>query len=540
MTAITNLPAWRDLLAQADATRNVTLNMLFEQAPERAQQLRVQVDGLLLDYSKQRLTPQTREQLVQLAEASAVPEAIAAMFAGKAINTSEGRAAWHVALRAPRDAGFCESVSSEVHGVLDAMASFSEKVRTGSWLGFSGETITDVINIGIGGSDLGPRMVCRALVDAQPDLNVHFVANVDPDELDDVLARINPRRSLFVIASKSFSTTETLANARAAREWLLESGAAQADVAKHFVAVSTNAKAVSEFGIDTDNMFAFWDWVGGRYSLWSAVGLSIVLALGMQAFRELLAGAHSMDRHFQSAPLVDNLPVMLALTGIWNRNFLNMPGLVIAPYAQRLENFPTWLQQLEMESNGKSVTPQGTSAEVDTAPSIWGSVGTNAQHAYFQLLHQGCDIVPVDFILPLGRAVRGRDTRNNERVANCLAQAEALMAGKSKAQVIAQGQNSDQIITDALAAQRGFAGNRPSNMLVLDKLDARNLGALLAAYEHKTYVQGVIWGINSFDQWGVELGKGLARQLMLELAGEATGTHDSSTQALLELAKRHE
>ena len=523
MGIITKSSAWLDLSNHAESLQTTDLKTLFAQQPSRANTLRVQANDLLLDYSKQRLTPETRDLLITLAKNASLPQAIEAMFAGAAINRSEDRAAWHVALRAPRSADYPD----EIHSVLDAMSSFVEDLRAGKWLGHTGETITDVVNIGIGGSDLGPRMVCRALAGPNAKPRMHFVANVDPMELDDVLAQIDAGRSLFVITSKSFTTSETLANARAAREWLLAAGAAEQDVAKHFVAVSTNAEAVAEFGIDTKNMFGFWDWVGGRFSLWSAVGLSIALALGMAQFRELLAGAHAMDEHFRTAPLAENLPVMLALVGIWNRNFLQYPGLVLAPYAQRLEHFPGWLQQLEMESNGKSVDVDGAPVEHPTAPAIWGSVGTNAQHAFFQMLHQGTDILPVDFILSLA----GNGERRDQLVANCLAQAEALMTGKTEDAVRAEG------VAESLVSQRSFAGNRPSNMLVLQKLDAYNLGALLAAYEHKTFTQGIIWRINSFDQWGVELGKVLAGRLLAELKGGESGMHDASTQALLELAK---
>lgn len=442
------------------------------------------------------------------------------MFAGEVINPSENHAAWHVALRAPRDAGY----PGEVHDVLAAMARFVDALRSGQWRGYTDKAITDVVNIGIGGSDLGLRMVCRALAEPGNMPRTHFVANVDPMELDDVLVGLQAETTLFVIASKSFTTADTLANARAARAWLLAAGASKNDMGKHFAAVSTNRKAVAAFGIDTANMFRLWDWVGGRFSLWSAVGLPIALALGMAVFEQLLAGAHAMDEHFRNAPLDQNLPVLLALVGIWNRNFLHMPSQVIAPYAQRLEYFPAWLQQLEMESNGKAVTTSGKPVSTATVPTLWGSVGTNAQHAYFQMLHQGTDIVPVDFILATG----GSGDRRDQLAANCLAQAEALMVGKQ-----ADAQDS------TLSKQRAFAGNRPSNMLLLPSLDAKHLGALLAAYEHKVYVQGVIWGINSFDQWGVELGKVLAQRLLPELSGGESGVHDASTQALIRKVRSH-
>lgn len=521
MSGLSNSPAWKALNTHAQKLAPQHLNSLFAANPQRVPQLCVDAAGLFLDYSKQRITVATRGLLVALARERGLDDAIGAMFAGEVINRSENRAAWHVALRAPRSAGYPD----EVHAVLDAMARFVTKLRAGLWRGYTHKAITDVVNIGIGGSDLGPRMVCRALGEPGTLPRTHFVANADPTELDGVLAGLQAETTLFVVTSKSFSTAETLANAAAARAWLLAAGANQDAIAKHFVAVSSNREAVAEFGIDAANMFEFWDWVGGRFSLWSAVGLPIALALGMPVFEQLLAGAHAMDEHFRSAPLEQNLPVLLALVGIWNRNFLQLPSQVVAPYAQRLEFFPAWLQQLEMESNGKSVSATGEPLDVATVPPLWGSIGSNAQHAYFQMLHQGTEITPVDFILATG----GADPRRNRLIANCLAQAEALMVGK---QTNAQG--------TTLAAQRAFAGNRPSNMLLLAELDARHLGALLAAYEHKVYVQGVIWGINSFDQWGVELGKVLAQRLLAELSGGQSTAHDASTQALLRKVRSRE
>ena len=539
MAELSKNPAWQALSAHAREEQGSQLTQLFQQDAGRAQRFSLQAAGVFLDYSKQRITQKTCELLLNLAAERDVQDAIAAMFAGDTINRSENRAAWHVALRAPAASGFPQ----EIDDVLNAMAQFVDAVRSGEWRGYSGAVITDVVNIGIGGSDLGPRMVCRALAEPNAKPQLHFVANVDPLELNDVLARLDPATTLFVITSKSFTTSETLANARAARAWFLDGGAVQADIAKHFVAVSTNHAAVAEFGIDTQNMFGFWDWVGGRFSLWSAVGLPIALALGMVEFRQLLAGAHAMDEHFKSAPLAENLPVLLALIGVWNRNFLNMNSLVVAPYAQRLEYFCGWLQQLEMESNGKAVGADGAALQVASVPALWGSVGTNAQHAFFQMLHQGCDVMPVDFILALqaentandGRKPAPADNRHAQLLANCFAQAQALMQGKGSDALRAEN------VAPELLSQRSFQGNRPSNMLLLPRLGAFHLGALLAAYEHKVYVQGVIWGVNSFDQWGVELGKVLAVDILAQLEGEPRSedkpSMDASTIALITKAK---
>lgn len=528
-----NQPSWRTLEALAARNANQQMLDLFAADEARAARYSLAAAGVTLDYSKQRIDDEVRGALLGLAEEQDVRQAREDMFAGRAINTSENRAAWHVALRAPHDA----PMHDEVHDIRRAMADFADEVRSGAWRGFSGAPITDVLNIGIGGSDLGPRLICEALYEDDGP-RPHFVANVDPADLDDTLAALDPATTLVIVTSKSFGTAETLANARVTRQWLFDAGAGEADIAKHFVAVSTNAEAVSGFGIE--RMFGFWDWVGGRYSLWSAVGLSILLALGPETFEALLAGAHAMDEHFRGAPLDENLPVMLALTGVWNNNFLNLKSHCVVPYAQRLLSLPAFLQQLEMESNGKSVTREGMPATVSTVPTIWGSVGTNAQHAYFQMLHQGDLAVDLDFILPLSGPDAGRDARERERVANCIAQAEALMRGRDgnalRAELEADGLVG-QALEHRLAARR-FDGNRPSNMLVLDTLDAWHLGALIAAYEHKVFVQGILWNINSFDQWGVELGKTMAGQLVSELAGGQAAEHDGSTSTLVARVRR--
>lgn len=518
VTGLTDLPAWRALCRHRDELETRHLSDLFAADSGRAAALTAEAAGLEFDFSRQRITRETVDGLVALARERHLSDAIRAMFAGEAVNRTEARAAWHVALRAPRDTGY----SDEVHAVLDEVDAFAEAVRSGAWRGFSGAGITDVVNIGIGGSDLGPRLVCEALAPDRPALRAHFVANVDPAALDDVLVELSPETTLFVVASKSFTTAETLANARVAREWLQAAGADSGDIARHFVAVTARPDAAAAFGIE--RTFGFWDWVGGRFSLWSAAGLPIVLSLGMDAFRSLLAGAHMLDEHFRCTPLERNLPVLMGLVGIWNRNFLGLPSQAVVPYAQRLARFVDWLQQLEMESNGKHVDTDGDPVAVATAPAVWGAVGTNAQHAFFQMLHQGSEILPTDFVLPLSPR---DDPRQTELAANCAAQAEALMHGRQAEVLRAQGGD------ETLVPHRACPGNRPSSIFLMPSLDAHHLGALLAACEHKMFVQGVIWGINSFDQWGVELGKTLATRILAELDGELTVEHDAATAALV-------
>ncbi|RJS93785.1 glucose-6-phosphate isomerase [Salinisphaera sp. Q1T1-3] len=525
----TQTQSWQALTELAADRGDQRTVALFDRDPERATRYRLEAAGITLDYSKQRIDDDIRTQLAGLVAECGVEQARDAMFAGDHVNTSEDRAAWHVALRAPEAAPMYD----EVHEIRHAMADFAQEVRAGQWRGFAGDAITDVVNIGIGGSDLGPRLICESLYTGDGP-RPHFVANVDPHDLDDTLARLDPKTTLVIVTSKSFGTAETLANARVARQWLIDGGAGEGDVAKHFVAVSSNREKVSAFGIE--RMFGFWDWVGGRYSLWSAVGLSIELALGPDVFEALLGGAHAMDTHFREAPVEDNLPIWLALAGIWNNNFLDLTSHCVVPYAQRMANLASFLQQLEMESNGKSVTRDGQPTTVATVPTIWGSVGTNAQHAYFQMLHQGDLTVDLDFVLPLSDADQAGDEREVERVANCLAQAEALMCGRDS-QALAEELKAEGLSGDALShrlAARQFAGNRPSNMLVMDRLDAHHLGALIAAYEHKVFVQGIIWNVNSFDQWGVELGKTMAGKLVEDLNTAGTpSAHDASTAALL-------
>ncbi|QJP99622.1 glucose-6-phosphate isomerase [Herbaspirillum rubrisubalbicans] len=545
-TALTDTAAYQALQAHHATAVQWHLRDLFAQQPDRFERMHVRAAGLLLDYSKNRLNADTLALLMSLARERGVEALREAMFSGEKINFTEHRAVLHTALRAPLDA--CDTqvdgqaVAPEVHRVLQHMRSFSEQVRSGAWRGYTGREITDIVNIGIGGSFLGPQMVCTALRDYQhARLTAHFVSNVDGHDLDEVLSRIDPETTLFIVASKTFTTQETMLNAKSARAWFLQHGKQQ-DLARHFVAVSTNATEVAAFGIDTANMFPFWDWVGGRYSVWSAIGLPVALLIGYEHFAQFLAGAHDMDRHFRTAPLESNMPVIQALVGIWNRNFLDSASLTIAPYHQWLRFFPAYLQQLDMESNGKRITRDGTPVSVQTCPAIWGDVGTNGQHAYFQLLHQGTDITPIDFIAVL-KPSHSIAEHQATLLANCFAQSEAFMRGKDAAEVRAdlQAQGVPEVELAALVPHKTFTGNRPSNTLLLPELSPHALGAMIALYEHKTFVQGAIWGINSFDQWGVELGKVLAKTILAELKSDAApdaARHDASTSALIALARQ--
>ena len=518
------------------------MRTLFAAQPNRFDRFSTESAGLLLDYSKNRINETTMQLLFQLARERGVERRRDAMFAGEKINTTEHRAVLHVALRMPRDAKLVvdgHDAVAEVHAVLDQIKAFTEHVRSGQWLGGAGRPITDVVNIGIGGSDLGPEMACRALrAFAHPRLTMHFVSNADGHDLDAVLSKVDAGTTLFIIASKTFTTRETMMNALSAREWFLERCASNL-LPKHFVAVSTNTEAVRAFGIDPENMFPFWDWVGGRYSIWSSIGLPLALAIGSDRFSEFLGGGHAMDRHFCSAPLERNMPVIMGLLGIWYRNFFGSDSLSIAPYHQDLNRFPHYLQQLEMESNGKRVTTDGAALPIKTCPIVWGNCGTNGQHAYFQLLHQGTDFTPVDFIAAL-KPMHRFPGHHAVLLANCFAQAEAFMRGKSsdevRADMRAQHIAPDEI--EALVPHRTCPGNHPSNTILMDTLAPATLGALIALYEHKVFVQGTIWGINSFDQWGVELGKVLAKNIESELTGAARpDTHDSSTNALIARAR---
>ncbi|HEY0973982.1 MAG TPA: glucose-6-phosphate isomerase [Solimonas sp.] len=532
MSRLTERAVWRQLHDHAQALRSVRMLDLFAADPRRVEDFSVEASGLYLDYAKQRADRRAVALLLQLAVEQSVEAWRARMFAGERINATERRAALHVALRAP-----CESsmqvdgvdVVPQVHAVLDRMSAFAERVRDGRWTGFNGGRITDVVNLGIGGSDLGPRMVCEALGSFADGPRTHFIANVDAAPLELLLRQLDPATTLWIVASKSFTTLETLSNARLARAWFLQS-ASEVDVARHFVAVSTNRAEVERFGIDPANMFEFWDWVGGRYSLWSAVGLPIILGLGPQRFRELLDGAWSMDRHFEQAPLAQNMPVLMALLSIWNSNFVGRGSQVLAAYTQSLASFVNWAQQLDLESNGKSATRDGERVDYATAPALWGDVGTNAQHAFFQMLHQGPTVHPVDFIVPV-RPSHDQPQQHRLLVANALAQGWALMRGKPEVEVReelrAAGLSGQEL--ELAVPHRVFPGNRPSNTLLMPRLDAFHLGALLALYEHRTFVQSVVWNINAFDQWGVELGKKLALRLLSD-GGEDP---DPSTAELL-------
>ncbi|HVN39852.1 MAG TPA: glucose-6-phosphate isomerase [Myxococcota bacterium] len=523
---------WQSLERHRDAVRSKPLRELFASGPGRAERFSCEGAGLFLDYSKQRITQETLSLLLELARASDLRAFIDAMFAGATLNPTERRAVLHVALRAPQGEKILvdgQDVVQEVHAALERMRTFTLQISTGTWKGYTGKRIRHVINIGIGGSDLGPRMAVRALrAYADPGLDVRFVANVDPADFANAVAGLDPAETLFIVCSKTFTTQETLANARAARAWSLGALGDKAAVARHFAAVSTNLSAVAEFGIDPANAFPMWDWVGGRYSLDSAIGLSIMLAIGPPQFQLFLGGLHAMDEHFRSAPFERNLPVLLALTGIWNIDLLGADTLAVLPYAEDLSLFPAWLQQLDMESNGKSVTLAGTPVRHGTAPIVWGQPGTNGQHAFHQLIHQGDRLVPCDFI-----GFAKSHSRNHEQhtmlLANLIAQSEALAFGKTPDEVRAEG------VAAELVPHRTFPGNRPSNTLLAEQLTPYTLGALCALYEHKVAVQGRIWNINSFDQWGVELGKVLATRVLKELGSseEPKLAHDGSTNALV-------
>jgi len=515
------------------------MRSLFEQDARRFDKFSLSTCGILLDYSKNLITEETLRLLVALAGQADLAGWIEKMFAGERINNTEGRAVLHTALRNRANRPVLVDgvdVMPGVNGVLEQMRAFSDAVRDGSWKGYTGKRISDVVNIGIGGSNLGPLMVSEALRHYQsPSLRVHFVSNVDGTHLAETLKPLDPETTLFIIASKTFTTQETLANAHSAREWALAVLKDDAAVASHFVAVSTNTEKVRAFGIDPANMFVFWDWVGGRYSLWSSIGLSIALAIGMDRFEALLEGAHEMDEHFRTAPFDKNMPVILALLGVWYRNFAGVHSHAILPYDQYLRYLPAYLQQADMESNGKGVTRDGQPIDYATGPVIWGEAGTDGQHAFYQLIHQGTEWITADFIAPVHTHNRLSD-QHEKLLANFFAQTEALMLGRTseevEAELAAQGMDAERI--KALTPHKVFPGNRPTNSLLIDKMTPRRVGALIALYEHKIFVQGVIWRVNSFDQWGVELGKELASVILQELQGDlAPGGHDVSTEGLI-------
>ncbi len=544
MTRLTTSSAWKALEEHHAAIEPLHMREMFRDDPERFERFSLEVGELLIDYSKNRVTDETLRLLVALAEERDLRGWTERMFTGEKINVTEHRAVLHTALRnRSGDPVLVDGrdVMPEVRRVLDQMRRFSDAVRNGDWRGHTGERITDVVNIGIGGSDLGPVMVTEALKPYASDtLRVHFVSNVDGTDIAETLRRLDPAGTLFIIASKTFTTQETMTNAQTAKRWLLERLGEERAVARHFVALSTNEAAVTAFGIEPENMFEFWDWVGGRYSLWSAIGLSIAVAIGMDRFEELLDGAHQMDRHFRSTPLERNAPAILGLLGVWYGNFFGFASHALLPYDQYLHRFPAYFQQGDMESNGKRVTRDGEPVAWLTGPVIWGEPGTNGQHAFFQLLHQGTRIVPADFIAPIES--HNPIGRHHEiLLSNFFAQTEALMRGKTEAEareeLAATGMSAERI--EELAPHKVFPGNRPTTTILLRKITPHSLGALIALYEHKIFVQGIIWGINSFDQWGVELGKQLSGAILPELDGDDEITsHDASTNGLINRFKK--
>ena len=531
--ALTARPAWKALQGHYEKVKDLHLKELFASDPKRGERLTAEAAGVYLDYSKHRVTDETLSLLLQLAEESGLRERIDAMFRGEKINITEHRAVLHVALRAPRGASIVvdgENVVPQVHAVLDKMTEFANRVRSGAWKGHTGQRIRNVINVGIGGSDLGPVMAYEALrYYSERSMTFRFVSNVDGTDFAEAVRDLDPAETLFIISSKTFTTLETMTNAQSAREWTLKGlGGDTKAVAKHFVAVSTNAAKVSEFGIDTANMFGFWDWVGGRYSMDSAIGLSTMVAVGPDNFRQLLDGFHQVDEHFRTAPFERNLPVLLGLLAVWYNDFFGAQTVAVLPYEQYMKRFPAYLQQLTMESNGKHVTLDGTRVDYDTGPIYWGEPGTNGQHSFYQLIHQGTRLIPCDFIgfmhtlNPLGR-------HHDMLIANVFAQTEALAFGKTPEDVKSEG------TPDPLVPHRVFEGNRPSNTILLDRLTPQALGKLVALYEHSVFTQGTIWSIDSFDQWGVELGKVLAQRIIdeLEAKTEPPLAHDSSTRNLI-------
>lgn len=547
MTNPTNCPVWHDLSAHYQEILPLQMRDMFTKDGRRFEKFSLKSEGLLLDYSKHRITDETLPLLFKLARDSKVEEWRDRMFAGEKINFTENRAVLHTALRNRSNTPIYvddKDVMPEVNRVLAQMRKFSNGIRSGAWKGYSGKRITDVVNIGIGGSDLGPVMVCGALKPyAQAGLNVHFVSNIDGTHLAQTLEQCDPETTLFIVASKTFTTQETMTNAHSARQWFLQAAEDEAHVAKHFVAISTNANEVSKFGIDADNMFEFWDWVGGRYSLWSAIGLSIAIYIGMDHFEELLQGGHDIDLHFKNTPLEQNIPVIMALLGVWYNNFFGADSVAILPYDQGLARFPAYLQQADMESNGKFVARDGRIVQCTTGPIIWGEAGTNGQHAFYQLIHQGNRLIPCDFMMPLESQYsvgKGGNEHHLILLANCFAQTSALMQGKTldeaKAELVAQGLSSEELET--LLPHKVFEGNRPSTTILFEKLTPRMLGKLIAIYEHKIFVQGIIWNINSFDQWGVEYGKQIAKKILPQLDdGKESNEYDSSTNGLMNYFK---
>jgi glucose-6-phosphate isomerase len=534
---LTHRPSWQKLEEHYHTARDLHLRTLFAEDPQRGERFALEAVGIYLDYSKNRVTDETMRLLLELAESAGLRKRIDAMFNGEKINITERRAVLHVALRAPKDQSIIvdgENVVPEVHTVLDKMAEFSNRIRSGAWTGFTGKRMRNIINIGIGGSDLGPSMAYDALkYYSDRNLTMRFVSNIDGNEFVEATRDLDPAETLFVVSSKTFTTLETLTNAHSARAWCVNALGSEQAVAKHFVAVSTNAAEVEKFGIDTANMFEFWDWVGGRYSYDSAIGLSLMIAIGPEHFREMLAGFHEMDEHFRSAPFERNLPVLLGLIGIWYNNFFGAETVAILPYDHYLGRLSAYFQQLDMESNGKHVDLQGRQVDYQTGPIIWGQPGTNGQHAFYQLIHQGTKLIPCDFI-GFNQALNPLGRHHDLLMANFFAQTEALAFGKTASEVAADGVQTFQV------PHRTFEGNRPTNTILADRLTPETFGKLIAMYEHKVFVQGTIWNINSFDQWGVELGKVLANRIIpeLESTSDPKLSHDSSTNTLIKRYRR--
>jgi len=547
MPSLTDSPPWRALAAHHREIANVHMRDQFARDPERFARFSLRLDDILFDFSKHRIDDRTLTLLVELARHAGVENQRDRMLRGEPINTTEKRSVLHVALRNRSNDPILvdgTDVMPEINAVLGKMRDLTERIRSGAWQGYTGKPITDVVNIGIGGSDLGPLMVTEALRPFGHDrLRVHFVSNVDGTHVAETLEPLNPATTLFLVASKTFTTQETLTNAHSARRWFLDAAGDEAHVAKHFVALSTNVKEVTRFGIDPDNMLGFWDWVGGRYSLWSAIGTSIALYIGMDNFEALLAGAHRVDRHFATAPLEQNIPVVMAMLGIWYNNFFEADSHAILPYDQYLHRFPAYFQQGDMESNGKRVTLEGDVVDYATGPILWGEPGTNGQHAFYQLIHQGTKLVPCDFLAP-ARSHNALGDHHAILLSNFFAQTEALMSGKTEEEARAELKAASKSGTEleALVPHKVFPGNRPSTSILFEQLDPMTLGSLIALYEHKIFVQGAVWGINSFDQWGVELGKQLAKKILPELKdGGKVTAHDSSTNGLINYfkSKRH-
>lgn len=549
MSKLTNSSAWQALWTHYATMKSCDMRQMFQDDPQRFENFSLRFDGLLFDYSKNRISEDTLKHLFDVAEQSQLSEHIASMFSGEKINITENRAALHTALRNRSDKPVYvdgSDIMVDINRVLGNMRRFSDAVRSGRHRGSTGKPIRHIVNIGIGGSDLGPLMVCEALKSysrggEHPHICAHFVSNIDGSHLAETLRKVDPESTLFIVSSKTFTTQETLTNARSARAWLVDKLGNEQAVAHHFAAVSTNLEGTSKFGINPENVFEFWDWVGGRYSLWSAIGLPIALYLGMDKFEELLGGAYTMDEHFRSAPLEENIPAIMALLGIWYGNFFGAGSNAVLPYDQYLHRFPAYLQQLDMESNGKGVDRDGEPVDYDTGLVVWGEPGTNGQHAFYQLIHQGTRMIPADFIAPI-HSQNPIDGHHAILLANCFAQAEALMVGKTteeaRAELAAAGMAEKEL--EALLPHKVFAGNKPTNTLLFDRLDPHTLGMLIALYEHKVFVQSVIWNINPFDQWGVELGKQLAGKILPELQDMgAQSHHDSSTKGLIGYYRQH-